>query len=220
MSTTKSESVVISAPNFGIVELVIRGTAPLVIERFSKKAEMMMKMAEGPSAKNKKQREARDFERDAEEARYRSKDGWEGLNAAAIRNAMISACRLVGFKMTIAKLSCFVMDDGRDRQDGQPLVRIYGESRTFTAAVRNATGVADIRARPQYPEWAARLRIRFDQTQFKTQDVVNLVARVGMQVGIGAGRADSKTSAGCGWGMFEIVSSDDETKVRQEFGIA
>lgn len=220
MSTTKSESVIISAPNFGVLELIIRGTAPLVIERFSKKAELMAKMAEGSVAKSKKQREARDYERDAEEARYRSHDGWEGMNAAAFRAGMISACRLVGFKMTLAKLSCFIEADGFDRIDGLPLVRIYGESRTFSAHTRNATGVVDVRARPQYQLWAARLRIKFDQSQFRAADIINLMARVGMQVGIGAGRPDSKSSAGCGWGTFEVVGTAAEAAVRQEFGIA
>jgi len=32
-----------------------------------------------------------------------------------------------------------------------------------------------------------------------------LLARVGMQVGIGEGRPDSKNSAGMGWGLFEVV---------------
>ena len=35
-------------------------------------------------------------------------------------------------------------------------------------------------------------------------DIVNLISRVGMQVGIGEGRPDSKQSAGLGFGLFEI----------------
>ena len=37
------------------------------------------------------------------------------------------------------------------------------------------------------------------------EDVVNLMARVGMQVGIGEGRPDSKASAGLGNGLFQIL---------------
>jgi hypothetical protein len=36
-------------------------------------------------------------------------------------------------------------------------------------------------------------------------DIANLIARVGLQVGIGEGRPDSKQSAGLGFGLFEIV---------------
>ena len=132
---------------------------------------------------------------------------------------MISACRLVGFKMTLAKLSTFVEADGYDKQDGIPLVRIYGDSHVYTAHTRNATGVVDIRSRPMYSEWACKLRVRYDLDQFKTGDVLNLVSRCGLQVGIGAGRPDSKASAGCGFGLFQVVPSDKEAEVRAKFGI-
>lgn len=215
----KEENCVITAPKFGITNFYIEGIAPLVVERFSKKAELMAKMAEGSSAKNKKNRTARDYEKEAEEARYRAPDGWEGMNAAAFRAAMISACRLVGFKMTLAKLSAFIEADGFDNNDGIPLVRIFGPSTTYTAHTRNATGVVDVRSRPMYRDWAAKLRVRYDTDQFKLNDVLNLVSRVGLQVGIGAGRPDSKASAGCGFGLFQIVPSDREKEVKAKFGI-
>jgi hypothetical protein len=46
--------------------------------------------------------------------------------------------------------------------------------------------------------------------QFTPEDVANLMARVGMQVGIGEGRPDSKNSAGMGWGLFKIADSSHE----------
>ena len=215
----KEETCVISPPKFGVTDFYIEGIAPLVVERFSKKAELMAKMAEGQAARNKKNREARDFEKDAEEARYCSAENWEGMNAAAFRAAMISACRLVGFKMTLAKLSAFIEADGFDKNDGVPLVRIYGESHTYTAHTRNATGVVDVRARPMYRNWAARLRVRYDTQQFKMVDVLNLVSRCGLQVGIGAGRPDSKASAGCGFGLFQVVPTEREKEVIKKYGI-
>jgi hypothetical protein len=215
-----ADAVVISPPSIGTVDFLIRGTAPLVIERFAKKAELMLKMQEGTTARNRKERTARDYEVEAEAARYRSEDGnWEGINAAAFRAGMISACRLVAFKMTLAKLSVFIVADGHDTFDGLPLVRIFGESRVFTAHTRNATGVADVRSRPQYRDWACVLRVRFDQDQFKLPDILNLLARVGGQVGIGAGRPDSKSSAGCGWGTFALVPASEEAAVRKHFNI-
>lgn len=215
----KETAVVISAPKFNTVEVLLRGTAPLVVARFSKKAELMAKMAEGSSAKSKKERSARDYDKEAEDARYRSAEGWEGVNAAAFRAGMISACRLVGFKMTLAKLSVFIEADGFDLQDGIPLVRVYGKSETFTAHTRNATGVVDVRSRPMYRDWAIKLRVRFDADQFNAQDVYNLIARVGGQVGLCEGRPDSKSSAGCGFGTFEVVSNDQEREVFKKFGI-
>jgi hypothetical protein len=215
----KEETCIITPPKFGVTDFYIEGAAPLVVERFSKKAELMAKMAEGKSAGSKKVRDARDYDREAEEARYRSAENWEGMNAAAFRAAMISACRLVGFKMTLAKLSTFIEADGYDKNDGVPLVRIYGESQVYTAHTRNATGVVDVRSRPMYRNWAARLRVRYDMDQFKMADVLNLVSRCGMQVGIGAGRPDSKASAGCGFGLFNVVPTDREKEVIAKYGI-
>jgi hypothetical protein len=70
-----------------------------------------------------------------------------------------------------------------------------------------------------YSNWAARLTIRYDMDQFKMNDVLNLVARCGMQVGIGAGRPDSKASAGCGFGLFQVVPTEREKEVINKFGI-
>mgnify|MGYP001580518047 FL=1 len=52
--------------------------------------------------------------------------------------------------------------------------------------------------------WEARVRIRYDGDQFSLADVSNLLARAGLQVGVGEGRADSKNSAGIGWGFFAM----------------
>ena len=118
---------------------------------------------------------------------------------------MISACRLVGIVMTRAKLSVFVEADGIDRGDGTPLVRIQGEPRIHEATVRNETGVADIRWRPMWEQWSADVRVTWDEDQFSATDVMNLMLRAGMQVGIGEGRPDSPNSNGLGWGRFEII---------------
>lgn len=202
----KTETAVVIKPaNIQTAQFHIVGTAPLVQARFSKKAELMQKMAEGPSAKNKRERKARDYEQEMRDAMHISEDGWQGLPAPAFRAAMISACRLVGFKMTLAKLSVFVEHDGIDALDGLPLIKFEGEPELSTMHTRNATGVVDVRARPMWREWSADVRIRFDADQFSLQDVTNLMQRVGMQVGIGEGRPDSRSSAGLGWGTFRLA---------------
>jgi hypothetical protein len=124
---------------------------------------------------------------------------------------MISACRTVGFKMTVAKLSVFVLPDGFDKDDGTPLVKILkGTPRQHEGLVRLATGVADIRIRPMWaPGWEAEVRVRFDADQFTATDVAHLMMRVGMQVGVGEGRPDSKNSAGMGWGTFNLQENPE-----------
>jgi len=202
---TETAKLVIRAPDIRIVEFNIVGTAPFVSHRFYKKGEIMAKQQLGSQAGKNKTRKARDFEKDCEDSKHVSEEGWCGIPASAFRCAMISACRLVGFKMTIAKMSVFVVADGISRDDGLPLVRIYGEPEMNTAYVRNETGVVDIRARPMWREWSCKLRVSFDADQFSESDVANLLLRAGAQCGCGEGRPDSKKSAGMGWGTFTLT---------------
>lgn len=208
MASTSTLQVVITPPNFQRLAINILGTTPLVINRFSAKAMEMMRKAQeaGNASRSRKAHEAKDFDALFEGAKHISDEGWEGIHAAAFRNGAISACRACGFKMTHAKLAFTVEQDGFDRVDGAPLVRLTsGEAEQWVAPTRNATGVIDLRCRPMYRDWGATLRIRYDAGMLTGDDVVNLVARVGLQVGIGEGRPDSKMSAGLGFGLFEIV---------------
>ncbi len=201
-----AQTLTIAAPNIKTAVFGIRGTAPLVVNRFSLKAREMIRatQAEGSTARGKKKREAKDFRALFEGSMYRSKDGWVGVHAGSFRNAMISACRTVGVPMTRAKLAVFIEADGFDAADGTPLVRVHGDPMQHEAMTRNATGVCDLRVRAMFEEWRAELRVRFDADMLSLSDVANLLARVGLQVGIGEGRPDSKASGGVGWGTFEL----------------
>ena len=199
------EQITISPPNFQTIKLAVIGTAPLLQLRFSSKAEMLAKHQEGSSANSKKKRIAKDVQELFKKALHVSKEGWYGIPCAAFRNASISACRLVGYKMTLAKMAVFVEPDGYEREDEIPLVRITkGEPQVHTGYVRNATGVIDIRVRAIFKEWECAPRVRFDADLFKVADVVNLMYRAGQQVGVGEGRPDSRESAGMGFGLFKV----------------
>ena len=207
MSKKANTVVTIKPPAFESAVFTLRGVAPLVVHRFSTKTkeQMRQKMETGKAASSKKNREAKSTDDLFNEARYISRDGWDGIHAGAFRNAMISACRLVGFKMTLAKMSVFVIADGWDAVEPQiPLVRIYGEPIKQEDMARVATGQPYVCVRPAYHDWTMKLRVRWDADQFTLADVTNLVSRAGMQVGIGEGRPDSPNSAGMGWGLFEV----------------
>ena len=208
----QTQAVTIKAPNFQTAIFEVKGVAPLVIHRFSRKTkeEMKQKMETGKAASSKKNREAKNTDDSYYESRYISGDGWDGFHAGAIRGALISACRLVGFKMTLAKLSLFVMPDGWDKHEPQiPLIRIYGEPQKQEDMARVETGQPYVTVRAAYYDWSAKIKIRWDKDQFTAADVSNLLMRVGQQVGICEGRPDSKKSAGMGWGLFEVVSEPE-----------
>ena len=205
-----TQAVSIKAPNMLTAEFAIEGTAPLVVHRVSAKlqGEFLDKIRRGTTPKGKAKHEAADPDAICEAAKYvgmTNGERWEGFNAAAIRCAMISACRLVNFKMTLARLSVFVLADGLDIYNPlYNLVRIRGTAQRSEIMAKTETGVAMLTIRPMYFPWGATLRIRYDGDQFQLGDVANLLARVGEQVGICEGRPDSKNSAGMGWGTFQL----------------
>lgn len=208
-----AQSLSVPPPDMRELQITIIGMAPLMICRFSEKAmqQMMERQSAGSTAKKNRAKSARDFDADFNGARHVSTEGWDGIHAAAFRNGMISACRLVGFKMTIAKMAVFIVPDGFDRVDGVPLVQIQGgEPVRRIMHTRNATGVIDLRARPAWDDWRCHLRISYDADQFTATDVVNLLSRVGAQVGVGEGRPDSRSSAGMGFGMFRLATAADD----------
>lgn len=203
------EVVAIPKARFETASFTLRGSAPYVSNKFSAEAREMMraKQAAGSVAKKGAKREAKDFDRCYRESMHAFADGTFGVPATCFRQAMVSACRIVGFKMTLAKLALFVMADGEDADDASPLVKFSkGTPEKFESATRNETGVADIRVRGKWATgWEIVLRVQFDADMFTKADVRNLLERVGVQVGIGAGRPDSKTSCGQGWGTFEVL---------------
>jgi hypothetical protein len=204
METTTQ--VTINPPNFQYIEVGIVGVTPYIQNAFSKKAqqEIYDKHVAGSTAKKGTKKEPRDFQAQFLAAYHISKDGWNGIPAAAFRNACIDACRMAGYQMTRARMSIFVVEQGRDAVTEEGLVRIYGEGEYTQMMVRNETGVCDIRVRPMWRTWNVKLGLRYDGDQFKQIDVINLLLRAGLQVGVGEGRPFSKNSNGMGYGTFTL----------------
>jgi len=210
------ETLIVPRPQMTEVRIRIKGTAPYVQNKFSEKAKLKMMadmQTKKSQSKTKNDREPRDYDREFIAAQHVSTEGWNGIPAPALRAAMIDACRTAGIVMTRAKLAVFVLQDGIDKDDGTPLVRLFSESEPERndLPVRNASGVTDIRIRPMWRDWEAVVRIVFDQNMIDRQSVINLLTRAGLQVGIGEGRHNSKNSYGQGWGTFTIVEGETES---------
>jgi hypothetical protein len=209
----RKERVEITAPNMLSTVIHIRGTAPYLQCRFSQKAinQIKDKQQLGTMAAKGKKRvhPPRDYDSDYQGALHLTEDGKHGIPATAFRQAAMSACRLVDFKMTLLKLSMHIDADGFDAIDGTPLVFIDGKPEKHIMMGRNSdmNRTPDVRVRALFRKWSAHIKIRFDADQFKPGDIYNLFARIGMQVGIGEGRPDSRNSAGMGMGTFEVVNS-------------
>jgi hypothetical protein len=213
--------IVISAPSTKEVRVPIIGTSNYVSNAFSQEAKNIMEndMARGDVDKARgsaKKRPPKDFDAQYEGSLHRSTEGWYGIPVIAFRAAMVRAASLCGVEMTRAKMCVFVLADG-NTPDGVGLVRITrGEPEQFRMAVRNNGGGTDIRARGRFaPGWEATVRILFDEEFLSAQSVVNLLARAGVSVGVGAGRPFSTMSVGQGWGTFSVPVGTHEVQAAE-----
>ena len=204
------KKVVIKPPKFATAKVTIKGTAPYVQNRFStdNKTKMEQKQKEGSSqAKTRRAKPPKDFDAIYRGSMHVSQDGWHGIPAGALRQAMIDACRLTEFDMTRAKMCIRIIADGLNSENFEPLVKIQGKPEMFTDRVKIGMNQTDIAVRAMFKEWSALVTIQWDANVFTADDVCNLLARAGWQVGIGAGRPLSKTSAGTGKGTFEVEAN-------------
>lgn len=177
----------------------IRGTAPLIVNRWSEKAKAMMLTSQQSKAKAK--RPPKDPYADFEASRYRMPDGRDGFPATAFKAAIVHSARLFDKSLTqvIMKQTVIVGGEGPDQ-----LVPIVGEATMREDTPRNASGVADLRYRAQFWPWSAVLTVVCVQDQFDNDSVVALVDAAGIG-GVGEWRPTSPKSATGTYGTFEVV---------------
>jgi len=203
------QKVTITPPNFKIVSIRVKGDAPYLSNAMSSEARAKMKAGqeEGTRARRmKRNRDPKDFNAAFKGSLHVSREGWQGITCSSFRNAMIDACRTIDMPMTRARLFIFVLADGYNKDDGTPLVRIYGEPVPDERIGKLSSGTSDILVRGRYDEWHCDLRIKYDADSLNATDIMNLLARAGIHCGVGAGRPNSKNSAGIGMGTFEVIN--------------
>jgi hypothetical protein len=195
------------AENVGVIKLrriqrvthqiEIVGTAPLIVNRFSEKAKAMMLEAQQTKARSAK--EAKDPIALYEASRYRFPDGRDGFPAAAFKSAIVQAGRMFeGVTMTSLKVLIGVQGDGPDQ-----LVPLEGEPHIHEAAVRNASGVADLRYRAMFDEWAATLYVVVPEKRIDVDSLFALVDAAGLG-GVGEWRPTAPKSYSGAFGTFEV----------------
>ena len=209
---SKSVKIVIPPLKFAFMPIKIRGTSVYVSNRFSAEAREIMRRGFIQGSKKKKrgsEKEPRDFDKDCAGSMYRSSEGWYGIPTTAFRQAMISVCVLLGFVTTTAKKAIFVVPDGFDAKEGQPLVKITkGKPDHFESYTIISGKTPNIAARGRWAAgWEACPVVKFDEGIFTPTDIVNLMMRAGVQIGTGAGRPFSKNSCGQDWGTWEVAEN-------------
>lgn len=206
-----STQVVIKPPKMATASVTITGTAPYLQNRFSSENRDKMLETQKAGSAGKRTRKAKapkDFEKVYRGSMHVSKDGWPGIPATALRNAMIDACRLTEMDMVRAKMCIFIVAQGLDAENLEPLIKIDGKPRMHIERVKIGMNQTDLACRAIFEKWSSTFEIEWDDDVFNVQDVFNLLARAGWQVGIGAGRPLSKTSGGTGKGTFRVEGSN------------
>lgn len=184
----------------------IRGVTPLIMQKWSEKAKNMMREKQsGGAVKPKHGKKVP--EDDAEAATYRLPDGTPGLPATAFKAALCDAARMFeGVTMTQLKTCIFVEGVGPEQ-----LVAITGDRTIREDTPRNATGVVDLRYRPQFDPWSADISITYPKSVLDIESVLQLVTAAG-DGGVGSWRPSSPKSKSGSYGRFEI-NTEREVRV-------
>lgn len=195
------------------VKTLIVGTTMLVTHKFSEKMRAQMESKQQGEAKGA--REPKKPKELFEAARYRLADGGDGIPAGGLKSCIVAGARgeetatMAGSKGAIfVESDCKVTDlvriyTGTDAS-GNPIPPI-----SRTDVVRNATGVADIRYRPQYTNWAIALRVQFLPSLLSRSQVLQMIAHAGIADGLCEWRPGSKKSLSGQWGTFRLAEPEE-----------
>jgi hypothetical protein len=174
----------------------IRSVSPLIVHAWSEKAKKQITDKQSGKAKSSKH-DVRNPEEDYRQAKHTSPQGWEGFPASGFKAAMIRGAKNIGLVMKDMQTSFFIKADCEETQ----LIRIHGEPRMRTDMVRVGMGTADIRYRPEYPEWKATLMIEFNEGIVSAEQVLQMIRAAGYGCGIGEMRPEKGKFS---YGRFEL----------------
>lgn len=160
-------------------------------------------MLDAQTGRARAKKAPKDPVQDYEDATYRLDDGTFGMPAAAFKAAIVDGARAFeGVTMTGLKTQIRVLGAGTEQ-----LVAVVGERQMFEATVRLASGVADLRYRPIFPEWSAELHIRYPTRLVSLDSLVHLVNAGGM-AGVGEWRPSAPRSKTGMYGTFRVAEGE------------
>lgn len=173
---------------------ILIGDSPLIVHAWSEKAKRQM--LDKQMKKATKAREAKDPEADYEACFYRTPTGAYGFPAIGLKSAMVSACRFVDAKMTVAR-GAFHID--------AEMMEVIGDPQMREDMVRVGMGTADIRYRPEFQQWRIPVTIKFNSAAMSVEQIANLINTAGFGVGIGEWRPEKNGS----YGRFHVGTSEE-----------
>jgi hypothetical protein len=201
--TSRSGIVTIPGIKLEQVSVLIVGTAPLIVHKFSEKAQRMIldkHMGVASAGREKKDPHANFLA-----ARHRLADMSDGFPAGGLKACIVSGCdKAAGLARTVGKGAMRIKPDC----EATNLIRIITpfDPDMREDMVRNETGVVDIRHRPEYYPWAMLLRLEYLPQKASVAQVLQAVEMAGFTVGIGEWRPASKKSLSGSFGTFRVAN--------------
>lgn len=184
------------------ISVPLRGTAPLVVHRFSEKAkQQMLDNMQGRKTPKKN----KDPQAEYEAAFYRMKDDGYGFPAVAFKQATVGGARFYGKDVTMTALKQCMFFRGEPGQNGLQLFRITGEPHMREDVVRVGRGGTDLRYRPEFPEWSTIVIVTYVTSALTRSSVLSLIDAGGMGVGVGEWRPEKDGD----FGTYQIDPTRD-----------
>lgn len=201
---TTAATIQISRIGTETIRVPILGTMPLIVHNFSAKSkQQMLDSQQG----RRKVKVVRDPKAEYEAAFYRTKDGY-GFPVTAFKSATVGAARFYGKDVKMTELRQFIFMRGEiSDKDPQALVPIEGEPRMREDIVRlsGQSRSADLRYRPEFPEWSTVLEVTYVTSSLSRDSVLSLIDAGGMGIGVGEWRPERRGE----FGTYKIDLSKD-----------
>jgi hypothetical protein len=175
----------------GKVVVTIKGTSPLLVNRFPETAIDAIEAAQTGTARTKKA--PRNPDKEFQNTRYLDHNGRDCLPAVAFKESMVRAVSYIdGMPMTEARGAFFVDGDLIPLRCSEPYLH-----RSRVVLNRKTTSIA---YRACYEEWEADLSISYQENVITVEQIINILELAGFAVGVGAWRPACKGQ----FGRFEI----------------
>lgn len=197
--------------SIGTMTLELVGTSPLIVHRFDEKIQKQIRSKQEGKVQAKKA--PKDAEQEFLDALHiigkRPVKGQPlkgvryGMPAVAFKAASVRAAKMHDVAMTDARGAIFVDPECDDLVEivskGDPVMRQDN--------VRLTGSTSDVRIRPQFNDWRATLRVRFNARVVSAEQVVSWFSTAGVCNGIGEWRPAGRSSSGV-FGCWKVARAE------------
>ncbi len=180
--------------NIGMVSVKIKGTTPLLMDKFPES--VRQEILDKQLGKTKGKKKIRDLDWEFENAIHRISDKVIGFPAQGFKSAMVESTSFVGsrdFSKKLLKGIQIINSEGND------LIPITYKK---LSKLKHYPKDSNTKISPMLEDWECELVIQFDQNNIAPNDLVNLLNYAGFYYGIGVWSPRAK----CGgkYGMYEV----------------